>query len=455
MPVSSTPPPLGDAARDLALRILAHQARRFPDLAVVELETKGLTPRDGALAVAIYESAVERWLTLSHLVNLYLMKPMSALEPRLAAVLLAGAAQLLMMDRLPAHAVINHAVEWAKQRVRPGAGPMANAVLRKVAALRLPDDQGGRRPTYTGQRDELPLADGSAIVLAQPVLPESELERLAVASSHPPALLETWGQRMSPHQVRALAMHSLVRPPITLCTAYTLGPLPRDLLTPHDSPNHHVFSGPRSALTELLEARPDIWVQDAASSTAVESVRTLNPRLIIDLCAGQGTKTRQLEAVFPDARIVATDTDGARRAVLAGVFEGNPRVKVLPIEEIKVACVEQADLVLLDVPCSNTGVLARRPEARYRVDQSHLDSVTALQRQIIVDAIPLLAMKPRRGMILYSTCSLEPQENQQQVEWAVKWHRFRSAHEENRMPAGAPGGPPTSYCDGAYSVLLS
>jgi len=125
----------------------------------------------------------------------------------------------------------------------------------------------------------------------------------------------------------------------------------------------------------------------------------------------------------------------------------------------------EADLVLLDVPCSNTGVLARRIEAKYRVSRKRTDELTGLQRQIIANAIPLLRESTSRsedeadgasggGKLLYSTCSLDSRENEQIAEWAQKWHRFQSAREHRRAPEGLPGSDPVKYSDGSYAVLL-
>src|SRR5690606_28607210 len=127
----------------------------------------------------------------------------------------------------------------------------------------------------------------------------------------------------------------------------------------HRSPAHRVYAGPRERLERLLAARPDIWAQDPASSGAVESAAGLEPGLVVDACAGRGTKTRQLAAMFPAARVIATDTDAQRFAELRRVFEGSERVEVVPPRRLREVVDGGADLVLLDVPCSNTGVLSR------------------------------------------------------------------------------------------------
>ncbi len=460
--------PFGDAARDLVYRRLARQVRYFPELAIAGLDEDRaiggpMDVRDAALAHAIYDAAVRRWLTLEHILGRCLTRPLVEVEPRVRAVLLAGAAQMLLLDRVPPHAVINHAVEWAKQRVRPGAGAMVNAVLRKVAGLR-----GRKRDRYSDQLDELPLADGTALGLTEAVMPEDELDRTAVATSHPADLLRAWETEVGLREARRVAMHGLVAAPVVLNTAHAkkgseAGAPPlaalteRGALAAHSAPGHHVFTGTRAELVGLLCERPDVWVQDPAASRAVESVAGLKGvRVVVDVCAGQGTKTRQLAATFPEAEIVATDIDAVRRKTLAGVFAGDARVRVMTPEAVKRDCLERADLVLLDVPCSNTGVLARRPEAKYRFGDKAIESLANAQRQIIADSIPLLRIGPGgRGRILYSTCSLERRENQEMAAWGARWHDFAAEREEMRLPRGVPGEVGTEYADGAYSVVMT
>lgn len=411
-----------------------------------------LSPLDLALAHAIHDHAVRRWLTLRHLLQTCLTQPFDELEARVKGVLLAGAAQIVLLDRVPAHAAINHAVEWAKVVVRPGAGALVNAVLRKL--VRIAPEEDRQIPASPGHpvempMDRLPMSDGSWRRLAAPVLPEDPAERLSIAASIPRWLLDRWLAREGDRGACALALHGLIDPPVTLNVAHKSTVVPNSV--PHDRPGRAVFTGTFTQLHELLTMRHDIWPQDDASAGAVESLSGLKPKVILDLCAGRGTKTRQLAQVFPGAQIAATDTDDRRLEMLRKVFAGHGRVTVAGMRATMRGNVGKADLIVLDVPCSNTGVLARRPEARYRADAEHLKSLVDIQRQIIADSIPLLAPG---GRVLYATCSIEPEENQQQAHWAVKWHKFGIARERSSRPSGEPGGPATAYADGAYSVLL-
>lgn len=410
------------------------------------MPTDGLDPRDAALARAIHDSVIRRWLTLRAVLSLRLTMPFDELEPKLKAVLLAGAAQLLLLDKVPPHAAVSESVEWAKRHVRAKAGGLVNAVLR-----RLHDSIVGRERHFEDRRDQILLADGRAVDLAEPFLPEDPIERLAVQSSLPVGLLRRWVDARGVRDARQAASQSMCLPPTILNT--TFAALPVEHIRLHESPGSAVFTGSPAQLSHLLADRTDVWAQDAASSSTIRSVAHLvTPSLVVDLCAGRGTKTRQLAYTFPTARIVACDTDRARASDLARLFRGHDRVQVMPVREVLPAIAGQADMVLLDVPCSNTGVLARRPEAKYRFSRDQTRRLGDIQRQLLADALPMLSP---RGVILYSTCSLEPEENAAPLAWVAQWHGLQIAHSNLVWPKGIPGGEPAQYYDGSFFALLT
>ncbi len=491
-------------ARQVVYRVVMHQIRKYPDLELCGIDTTRLEPRDAALAHAIYDAVLRRWLTLRHIVEGFLESEWDLVDPRIRAALLCGAAQLLLMDRLPAHAVVADSVEWVKHQAGPRAGGMVNAVLRRVdelilrtdpnappaaeppppaadtdeheqamrASLKpgpppaLPTDERGRRERWTDRRDEIPLADGTALALRAQVLPADADRRLSIATSHPLELIRSWLKSIDRREVRQIALHGIAAPSTVVNTANAAAELPigPGAFIEHAAPGHHVWTGPYEALADLMRSRNDIWVQDPASSLAVQSVEDMKPAVVLDMCAGLGTKTRQLAAAFPEAKIIATDKDRGRFEKLKALFAGHPRVQVVewPKEGssgLTLAFAGAVDMVLLDVPCSNSGVLARRLEARYRFDAKRTEELAAIQRQLIADSIPLLrrgpGSMPGGSAIVYSTCSLDPQENEEQARWAARWHGMEIARERRRTPEGGPGEPPERYSDGSYAVVLS
>jgi 16S rRNA (cytosine967-C5)-methyltransferase len=422
----------------------------FPELDLAPPDTSGLEARDAAFAHAIYDAVLRRWITLEYVLGRYLSRPFADLEPRLKGVLLAGAAQMLLLDRVPPHAVLNESVEWAKRVIKPAAGGLVNAVLRKVAGLVYGDQAGVpaavKREAWGEGRDEVPLSDGTAVRLREAVMPEVRLDRLAVVTSHPPALLRKWAGIWGEIEAARRAAHDLVNPPTVLNVRFAKGAVAKTV--PHSMEGHAVFMGGRGELVELLESRGDVWVQDAASGEAVARVAGMRPRVVVDACAGQGTKTRQLAATFPEARVIATDVDARRLGALRA--RAPSRIEVIEIEGLS-ALKGRADLVLLDVPCSNTGVLPRRVEARYRCGDAQLARLVETQRGILRDATELLAPG---GVILYSTCSIESEENEEQVTWAGR--ELGLVREGIRIvkPRGMPGESAAGYCDGGFSAVL-
>lgn len=424
----------------------ARRAREFPALYPRALRSKGLDRRDAGLAWAIDQAVARRWLTLEAVLRSQLARPWASLHPAVQAALLVGAAQLLLMERVPDHAAVSESVAWVGAKV-PAASSLVNAVLRRVAGLRrgnAPEPPGAPPRGFDWGRDELPWHDGRVLRLREPVFSIDPLDRLGEQTSHPRALLESWQGRLGHSQAAELAAHDLVHPPIVVTGADAPG------CTPHEEPGYFVFPGDRSELEALLARCPVLWAQDPASAQAVSATADLSPRLIVEVCAGKGTQTRQLAALHPEAEIVASDASLARLQTLRQVFGNHQRVRVAEPREL-IEFAGKADLVVVDAPCTNTAVLARRVEARYRFGPESLEQLAGLQRQILADTLRLPAAA---GCLLYSTCSLEPQENEGQRDWLARWHGLRLLREGHCLPRGWPGDPPGRYRDGAYHALL-
>lgn len=462
--------PVGYPAREVALERVLAQAMRFPDLdfspsAGQQPGTRPGTdagrttdPRDAALARAIEHAVVRRYLTLIACVRPHLSKNWPLLEKPIQAALLGGAAQILFLDRVPAAAAVDASVEWTKRRLRPGAGGLVNAVLRKVAGSvveRIPAGDAAASPAADHtRRDLVPLADGSALRMSLEVFSEDAAQCLAEKTSHARDLILHWIGAFGFKDAAQLARHDLVEAPL-IVTPYD----PRDArfeghAVPHTDAGFGVWTGSHGELTAFLATNADIRVQDPTAAATVALAREAlakPPACIVDLCAGRGTKTRQLAALYPDATVFATDPDRGRFASLMALAAANPRVRALPPQELFRATAGRADLVLLDVPCSNSGVLARRPEARYRFNKARTKSLLELQQKIADPAIGLVAPK---GAVLYATCSIERGENETQARRLASNFGLSLAVERTILPAGLPGEHASLYRDGGYHALL-
>lgn len=425
-------------ARSLVYTRLSRQLLRYPDLAIEPLETPELSPREQAFARALEIAALTRWRTLETIIASRLQRPWPELEPRVRGALMGGAAQLLFMDRIPDHAAVAETVAWAKKRIRPGAGGLINGVLRAITRLRselLPvDDERSRN--WWDHRDIIPLESGESLLLEEPVFTENPAIRLGQQSSLGDSLLLGWIGAQGWICTRQRAHHCLARPPIHL----------------HQGTDEcTVWEGSHAELVALLQSDPTARVQDRGSARVIESTRSLSPKVIVDFCAGRGTKTKQLALLHPDAQIFATDVNEVRMSVLRKVFEGHPSVRAVEPGDLR-EVMGAVDLLVLDVPCSNTGVLPRRPQARYRFNDDSRDSLSRLQKRIVTETVSLLAPGAN---LLYSTCSLETGENDKIAKWIEDRYEVETITKLMVEPRGVPGDPAEAYADGGFHAIFA
>ena len=450
------PDPSAGDARDRVQARLVRIAREYPDLPIGSVDVSGLSSRDAAFAKALEHVILHRWNTLQAIADSQVDRDWRILQGSIRAALLSGTAELLFMDTVPDHAAINETVNRVRRHVHQGAAGLVNAVLRKVAALRGPVLPAGHPDIAKSalNRNALLYADGSMMLLQKPVFSEDEVLRLCQQTSHGEPLVVHWIGAHGLALTRQLCLHDLVKPPVcvTASDPRTLEPFAGEdgALTPHDQPGFFVFDTNALDLSGFIKADPTRRVQDPASAEPVTATAKLRPKVIVDYCAGRGTKTRQLAELHPEAEIFATDVDQRRRNDLRRAFINHPTVQVVDPPGLR-ETIGRTDLLVLDVPCSNTGVLARRAEARYRFDDETLKSIERLQKSIVRDTEPLLSPS---GAILFSTCSLEPVENRRLSHWIGHHFNLELRKEHQKFPSGIPGDPATKIHDGSFHALL-
>ena len=318
--------------------------------------------------------------------------------------------------------------------------------MRKVAGFVAGHDEG----PWTPAADALPWpggggADGAdketlAVVrLTRPLLPKPDnlLAHLSVAASLPLPLLQRWFASFGRERATELALQSLTSAPTWVVE--------------NEAPRR--WEGTHSELVAFLDEAPGRRVQDPASLASVAAAVSagLAPARVLDLCAGRGTKSRQLAAVFPQAEVHAWDPDPDRSIDLRAAADTLSNLHVLDDAPEPPSGPGSYDLVVLDVPCSNTGVLARRPGARYRATAKSRTSLVELQREIIAAGLAQLAPG---GHVLYCTCSIDPEENEEQRKWAAAQVISSGGgtdllSEDTLLPAAGPTGH-----DGSYHAIL-
>ncbi|MSR44815.1 MAG: hypothetical protein EXS15_05590 [Phycisphaerales bacterium] len=413
------------------------------------------TPSGGGLAGAIEYATIRHWLTAEAIARVSCTRPWLEVQPEVRAALLVGATQIFFMPREPVHSVVDDCVSWTRGRLQAGAGGFVNALLRRIAGLRGEVVAASEKLNWWEHADAIPLPDGSVLRLKESVLPADPIARLAAQTSHPQALIARWAAHRGMDTTRKLAAHGLLQMPLVIHSAAGRAIADDSVIAEYSVRHSHegfrVWTGSTSDLARVLEASPDLIVQDAASARVVDSTRDLSPKRILDACAGRGTKGVQCAMRHPSAEVWATDPDPQRLSALRLRARSIPNMRVVELAELG-QLPKHFDLVILDVPCSNTGVLARRLEARYRFNERNLDALTRLQRGIADHHRGLCAPG---GTILWSTCSLDKAENQDQVRWLAKQSGGRVVRDEEWLPQGMPGDPPSECTDGAFHARIA
>jgi 16S rRNA (cytosine967-C5)-methyltransferase len=443
-------------ARTLALHVLGLCRRHDAFLQEIldqQLTQHLLSAADRRLTTQLTYGVLRRRGTLHALLQPLVTRPAVKVEAWLWDALYLGAYQLALMSHIPAHAAIHETVELAAAFGRPGAKGFLNGVLRALSALVTPE-----RTTTPGPA-ALPLEQGEYRRLLRPVLPDlavNPVEYLAAGFSLPDWIARRWLARYDPEECRRLGFWFAGPAPLTL----RCNPLRTDretLLRALQEAGVNAAAGVHPQAIRVHDHVPirelpgyeEGWfaVQDEASMRVASALNPSPGMTVLDLCAAPGGKTTHLAELMANrGRVVAGDVDAKRLETVAtlarrlGITIVEPR-RLLPDGELGEPS-EPFDAALVDVPCSNTGVLGRRPEVRWRLRPGDLKRLVALQ----VRLLRLVAGKVKPGgTVVYSTCSIEPEENREVVRQAADLLDLEA--EEEQVP-GRPG-------DGGYWARLS
>lgn len=366
-----------------------------------------LPPSDAALAQRIHREAVVWKGYLDHVIGRYSKTPLNRLDPDVLATLRAGAAQLLVM-RVPSHAAVSATVDAHGRRKTMG---LVNAVLRKVAAH--------------SDEPELPLH---------------------IRYSHPKVLVEGWLSIFGEERTRRLLEWNNTAPELG---GYAFGGRPegfqrgRFLEEYGTIPRKGVFSPPEG-----------FYLQDESAAIVGRGMADLPGSPVLEIGAAPGGKTAHLQrkgpvfSMDPSLRRMKRWGENCRRLHWEDSLPLIAEVEALPFSTL-------FQKVVVDAPCSNTGVYRRRYDARWNWTPELSSTMAGIQGSILQNAS--LAVAPG-GCLVYSTCSLEPEENMEVVQ------RFESSHGEfTRIPFPGPSElvdgngtlsyfPPDAGIDGLFAA---
>ncbi len=403
-------PDLQKGARKVALKVLVRIERagvHADEVLEKALTRAGLSQRDRRLSTELVYGVLRNQLQLDWVLNQFCRRPIDKLSATVRNILRMGAYQLMFLDKVPDHAVVHEAVHMVEQTGAEGLKGMVNGVLR----------------TLLRGRDTISYPD-PAIDFA---------EYLSVFYSHPLWLVRRWIKRFGEDQVQLICSANNQAPAMTL-RVNTLKTTRQALETRlkeeevdtepcHISPVGLCAEG---GYLQGLSAYGEGWfyVQDEASQLVVMALGPEPGELVLDACAGPGGKTTYIGQMMDGrGRIMAADVESDR---LDAVRSNCKRMGV-EIVDFRVADARKIerennvgfDRILADVPCSGLGVLRRHPEGRWQKTEALIAQYAALQREILDHLCTLL--RPE-GVLLYSTCSTEAEENEEVIQVFLENH---------------------------------
>ncbi len=421
--------------------------------------------RDRPLAYEILAGSIKMRATLDHLIGSFSDRSTRRISSDVLTLLRLGAYQLIYEDQVPDFAAVDTSCELAKRCIGRRQAGFVNAILRNI--------QRGMETRNVAISEEnaksvIPTGLASGVKFSKPILPglSDAANHLSLAYSFPRWLVVRWLARWDatalPKILSALNARPamIVRPnrlklasPVAETLVRILGEQSCQVRILSDSESVELIEHP--PITELQAFRDGLFqVQDPTTMTVVKNIAAGPGMKILDLCAGLGTKTTQLaEVTLDQAEVYATDTIGAKLDRLRQNAErlGLKSIRTMPIEELNSPSYREFfDAVLLDVPCSNTGVLDRRPEARWRLKEADFAAYTRQSLELLTRADALA--KPT-GRIAFSTCSIDDDENSTLIRDFCARRSWIIEKEHIQLPEVNPADGKTVRSGGYWAIL--
>lgn len=388
-------------ARDVALKIIneVDTGGAYANIALArELGRRPLSDQDRRFVTELVYGTVKAGATLDWLLGHYCSRPLAKIDPMIRNILRMGVYQIFFLSRVPVSAACNQAVELAKKHGHAGTVKFVNAVLRSA----------GREPEKA----------------AYPDAAKEPARYLALKYFHPEWLVTRWLARLGFEACEALLAADNATPPLSLRTN-TLRISREELLArladegaagePSRWTPEGIVCREYPALARLNSLKEGLFqVQDESSMLVAHVVGPQPGEFVIDACGAPGGKSTHLAALMGNrGRVLSTDlyehklkltAENAARLGL-NIIE----TKVFDATKLDTVYAGQADRVLVDAPCSGLGVLRRKPDSRWRKSESMLRDLPALQAATLASAAA--CVKPG-GVLVYSTCTTEPEENE-------------------------------------------
>ncbi|MCR5177315.1 MAG: 16S rRNA (cytosine(967)-C(5))-methyltransferase RsmB [Anaerovibrio sp.] len=413
-----------DKARATALKIInaVHEQEAYANVALAkELRKGALTEMDRRFVTELVYGTVKAGETLDWIIRRYINRPLSKVDSMVLDILRMGVFQLRYMDKVPPSAACNESVELAKSFGHPGLAKFVNGVMRTMV----------REP----EKGAFPTGKGNATI------------QLALEAQHPEWLVRRWIKEFGYDEALRLCSFNNSQAPLAVRTntlKTNRSELMLQLVAAGLDCESSLLAGEGVLLRshgalDSLQVLQDGYcqVQDESSMLVAHVVDPQPGDLVLDVCSAPGGKTTHMAALMGNrGRIVACDIYEHK---LARVRENADRLGINIIDpmlmdarEIWQEFPQKADRVLVDAPCSGLGVLRRKPDSRWRKTPALLEELPKLQMDILRSAAA--CVKPG-GMLVYSTCTITHEENQDVVRnFLAKAKDFELENAGERLP---------------------
>ena len=404
MPIS----PARAAAFDILLRV--ERESSYASELLHSSAYESLSVPDHALATELV-MGILRWRSrLDQEIAGVSSQPLSKLDLEILIALRLALYQFRWLSRIPQRAALHESVELVKRARKRSAAPFVNAVLRKLSQA----------------HDASPLCDGACPERSRRVssVVSNTPETLAADLAHPQWLVERWSAQFGLAAAEQICRYNQSVPGTTvrLRTPNAASELSQQKIAL--APGAFLSQARRVECGDVTKTKSfragQVVIQDEASQLVAALVGRDLPRgtRILDCCAAPGGKTLVLADHNPEARITAVDLHPHRARVLRKLLEGKAstpaaRIQIVAADARHLPFNDSFDRILVDAPCSGTGTLARNPEIKWRLQPGDLADLQHRQLAILRSALAHLAP---HGRLIYSTCSLEKEENEDVIE---------------------------------------
>jgi 16S rRNA (cytosine967-C5)-methyltransferase len=384
-------------ARKAAFEILQKiEGERAFSAILLPAYEENLKLEDRALCHALVLGVLRNQFLLDFLVEHFSGKKIEKLDLAVKIALRIGLFQLRTMEKIPPRAAVNESVNLVYLAKKRSAAGFVNAVLRK-----------SERDANFNLLDKI----------------ENPLEKLSIETSHPIWLLEKWRRQFGFEEAEKLAKTNNQQPPTAFRLTNQAGEAVLQELQTADAnlekskiaDNAFRVSGATQAVRKLVSENK-IYLQDEASQLVGETVNLKPEENFLDVCAAPGSKTTLVSSKFKvqssKSLLVAGDFTVPRIRILRETVDkfGSCEIEIVRYDARKLPFADESfDAVLVDAPCSGTGTIRHNPEIRYHLRETDFAELSELQYAILTSAARLLK---KNGHLVYSTCSLEPEENE-------------------------------------------